>query len=66
MKNGIIINGHAYKVIRTNDIAGLGPDPCSLCDKTIKRKCEQFNGDKKMPCEIFNKGYYLAHFKKIS
>lgn len=65
MKNAIILNGKIYKVEHTNNIAGLGPDPCILCDKTIRKKCEDANGNVIQPCRIFNKGHYLAHFKKV-
>lgn len=59
--NAIIINGVTYKVMRTNNIAGYGPDPCSLCD--ILKLC----GDKGrvMPCDLFHRGHMLAHFKKL-
>lgn len=65
MKNAIILNGKIYKVVRTNNSTGLGPDPCNLCDKTIRKKCEDANGNDIQPCRIFNRGYHLAHFKKV-
>ena len=64
-KNAIIINGVTYKVVRTNDIAGLGPDPCSLCDPSVKRRCQPRGYAEYQPCEIFNHGYMLAHFKRM-
>ena len=62
MKNAIILNGTAYEVVRTRSIAGLGPDPCELCDKTMRRICE--NGSLQ-PCDLFHRGNDLAHFKKV-
>ena len=64
--NAIILDGKTYKVVRTNNIAGLGPDPCSLCDPGMKRRCLRPASMDLEPCKIFNKGHFLAHFKKIS
>lgn len=66
MKNGIIINGKAYKAVRTNNIAGLGPDPCSLCAKEVKRKCQPKGYADIQPCNVFSRGYMLAHFEKVN
>lgn len=64
--NGIIINGKTYKVVRNNNIAGLGPNPCDLCDPAIKRRCFQPVGyPDYQPCRVFNRGHMLAHFKKV-
>lgn len=65
MKNGIIINDKTYKVVRTNNIAGLGPDPCSLCAKEVKRKCQPQGYADIQPCRMFNSGHRLAHFEKV-
>ena len=65
LKNAIILNGTTYKVIRTNNIAGLGPDPCSLCDPTMKRRCGPEGYADLQPCRVFNRGHMLAHFKKV-
>ena len=62
IKNALVINGVTYKAVRTNNIAGLGPDPCSLCDKKVKKLCQDRNT---MPCDLFHKGHRLAHFVKI-
>lgn len=62
IKNALVINGVTYKAVRTNNIAGLGPEPCSLCDKKVKKLCQDRNT---MPCDLFHKGYMLAHFVKI-
>ena len=64
MKNAIIINGTIYKAVRTNNIAGLGPDPCSLCAKEVKRKCQPQGHADIQPCRMFNRGHMLAHFVK--
>ena len=66
MKNGIIINGKAYKAVRTNNIAGLGPDPCSLCAKEVKRKCQPKGYADIQPCIVFSSGHMLAHFEKTN
>lgn len=60
-KNAIIYKGKTYPVVLTNNIAGLGPDPCALCEPTIRRACKH---DYFEPCTIFNKGHHLAHFGK--
>lgn len=57
--NQIIIDNQVYVVRRTNNIAGLGPDPCSLCD--LRKKCEI---EYVQPCRLFHRGYHLAHFVK--
>lgn len=65
VKNAIILNGKTYKVVRTSNIAGLGPDPCTLCDPTVKHRCQQPVGyPNHQPCQMFNHGHMLAHFKK--
>ena len=61
LKNAIVYKGKTYPVVRTNNIAGLGPDPCNLCNPVIRRACED---DYLQPCRIFNRGYHLAHFGK--
>ena len=61
LKNAIVYKGKTYPVVRTNNIAGLGPDPCGLCDPVIRRACKE---DYFQPCRIFNRGYHLAHFGK--
>lgn len=64
--DAIILNNIVYTVVRTNNIAGFGPDPCSLCDKTVKRRCCQPDGYADIqPCKMFNRGHMLAHFKKV-
>lgn len=65
IKNAIILNGTTYKVVRTNNIAGLGPDPCTLCDPAVKRRCGPDGYPDHQPCRMFNHGHYLAHFKKV-
>lgn len=65
IKNAIILNGTTYKVVRTNNIAGLGPDPCTLCDPAVKRRCQPVGYPDYQPCQIFNRGHMLAHFKKV-
>ena len=66
IKNAIIINGITYKVVRTNNIAGLGLEPCDLCHPDIKRRCKKPVGYPNLqPCRIFNRGHMLAHFRKV-
>lgn len=60
-KNAIVYKNKTYPVVLTNNIAGLGPDPCALCDPAIKRACKR---DYFEPCRIFNRGHHLAHFGK--
>lgn len=60
-KNAIVYKGKTYPAVLTNNIAGLGPDPCSLCDPAIKRACYKNYHE---PCRIFNRGHHLAHFGK--
>ena len=61
-KDAIVLNGTTYKVVRNNCIGGLGPDPCSLCAPAVARKCRK---DDLQPCRMYNKGHFLAHFKKV-
>lgn len=62
IKNAIILKGKTYKVVRTLSVAGLGPDPCALCDRTIYKICWKHN---MQPCDMFSTDRYLAHFKKV-
>lgn len=65
-KNAIIINGIIYRAVKKNHVPGLSPDPCSLCDIGMKRKCMSPMGyANKQPCELFNHGHQLTHFKKV-
>lgn len=64
-KNAIIVNGIIYKAVKKNYVPGLSPDPCSLCDPNMKRKCQRTMGTDVQPCELFNHGHKLTHFKKV-
>lgn len=65
VKNGIILNGKTYRAVRTNNVLGTSPDPCMLCDPSVKRRCQHPYGyPDKQPCKMFNSGYMLAHFEK--
>lgn len=61
-----MLNGTVYKVVRTNNVCGLGPDPCELCDKSLRKRCKNPTGKDIQPCELYHKGYFLAHFEKTS
>lgn len=60
MKNGIIINGVSYKIVRVPCVAGF-PDPCERCD--IVKFCDKYGQN---VCVIFEKANgTLCHFKKV-
>ena len=59
MKNGIIINGKAYKAVSYLATGVAIQNPCSKCDMTWH--CDR-KGD--APCEIFVKANHLVYFKK--
>ena len=60
MKNGIVINGKAYKAVRYRS-TGLGtPIPCVKCDIAVW--CGRIQVQ--YPCELFSKKNHLVYFKK--
>lgn len=60
MKNGIIINGIAYKV-RKQSITPMAPFVCKKCD--LKRKCGESTGAS--PCLIFEDKKHEVYFTKM-
>ncbi len=57
MKNGIIINGIAYKVVQHTTMDQMA---CEHCD--LQKKCEEVGS---APCLLFAKAGYWCNFKKV-